>query len=148
MKRYYAPLLGFYTIFLLYMMFYGSGREAGPIGYLQLQPFETINMFFKSKVEAQHFAVNIIGNIVVFMPFGWMGLISQKYFSFPKLLIGFPIAIAIIELTQYWSHRGTADVDDLFLNTLGMILGFVTYSITKYFYEDWMFEKEPNLEYA
>ncbi|WP_300675720.1 VanZ family protein [Soonwooa sp.] len=148
MKRYYGPLLGFYTLFLLYMMFYGCGRIAGPVGYLQIHPFRTINIFFNSKVEAQHFAVNIIGNIVVFMPFGWMGLLSQKYFSFPKLLIGFPIAITIIELTQFWTHRGTADVDDLFLNTVGMILGYLLYSLVKFFYEDWMFEREPAVEYA
>lgn len=148
MKRYYGPLLGFYTVFLLYMMFYGCGRLPGPTGYLQLHPFRTINMFFSSNVAAQHFAVNIIGNIVVFMPFGWLGLLSQKYFSFPKLLIGFPIAIAIIELTQYWSHRGTADIDDLFLNTVGMILGYLFYSLVKYFYEDWMFERESEMEYA
>lgn len=149
MKRYYAPLLAIYTLFLLYMMFYGSGRQVGPRGYMQLHPFLTIEKFFQSRVEAQHFIVNIVGNILVFIPFGWLGLASRKYFSFPKLLIGFPIAIVVIESLQYITKRGTADIDDVFLNTIGMLLGYVTYSIVRYFYKDaWVSDEGLEYEYV
>lgn len=129
MKRYYAPLLIFYTLFLLYMMFYGCGRVAGEIGYIQLKPFKTIKYFLGDNIAIQKFAVNIIGNILVFIPFGWLSLWSRKKFSLPKLIVGFPIAVAIIEMVQYFSGRGTADVDDLFLNTFGMLLGYLLLKI-------------------
>ncbi len=129
MKRYYAPLLIFYTLFLLYMMFFGCGRVAEQIGYLQLCPFKTIKYFLGDNIATQKFAVNIIGNIFVFVPFGWLSLWSKKTFSFPKLLIGFLLVITTIEIMQYLTGRGTADVDDLFLNTIGMLLGYLSFRV-------------------
>lgn len=110
-------------------MFFGCGRVAGEMGFLQLHPFKTIKYFLGDNIETQKFAVNIIGNILVFTPFGWLGLWSKKTFSLPRLFLGFPIVITLIELIQYLTGRGTADVDDLFLNTLGMILGYLSFRI-------------------
>jgi len=33
----------------------------------------------------------------------------------------------IIEITQFITHRGFFDVDDLFLNTLGSVIGWLYY---------------------
>ena len=112
-------------------MFYGCGRIAGEIGDLQLRPFKTINYFFGDSIATQRFVVNIVCNIIVFAPFGWLQLWNEKVFAFNKLIIGFPIAIIIIELSQYYSGRGTADVDDLLLNTIGMLLGYISFKIVE-----------------
>ncbi|KMQ67592.1 hypothetical protein ACM39_12060 [Chryseobacterium sp. FH2] len=109
-------------------MFFGSGREASDCSYLQLTPFNTIRIFFTdSHVGEKDFIVNIIGNVFVFSPFGWLGLCIRKLNNFFFITLLFIITITLIELTQSYTGRGVADVDDVFLNTIGMIIGFVTF---------------------
>ena len=125
MKRYFAVFIAFYSIILLYMMFYASGREPSEISYIQHQPFITIQHFFNDhNVDNQAFIVNIFGNIFLFSPFGWLGVCVKKFNHFLPITIFFLIAITIIESLQYITGRGVADIDDIFLNTLGMLLGF------------------------
>lgn len=125
MKRYFAVFIIIYTFFLLYMMFFGSGRESSDVSYLQMQPFITIEKFFNdAKVAREDFLVNILGNIFVFSPFGWLGLCLKKFNNFIPATVYFLIIITTIETIQYISGRGVADIDDVFLNTIGMLIGF------------------------
>jgi len=124
MKRYYAVLIPFYTIFLLYMMFYGCGRHP-EYGFLQLNPLRSITYLVRyNDFFSETFMVNIVGNILVFIPFGGLGLIIKKLNNLPLLFFLFICGISAIELAQYYTARGTADVDDVFLNTFGMLIGY------------------------
>ncbi|WP_176699602.1 VanZ family protein [Neobacillus massiliamazoniensis] len=41
-------------------------------------------------------------------------------------LIFIPIvAIALIEILQFFTHRGSMDIDDLILNLLGVFIGYL-----------------------
>ena len=109
-------------------MFYASGREPSEISYIQHQPFITIQHFLNdNNIDNQAFIVNIFGNIFLFSPFGWLGLCIKKFNRFVPITLFFIVAISIIESIQYFSGRGVADVDDVFLNTLGMLIGFVLF---------------------
>lgn len=128
MKRYFAVFIALYTTVLLYMMFYASGREPSEISYIQHQPFITIQHFFNdNNIDNQAFIVNIFGNIFLFSPFGWLGLCIKKFNRFVPITLFFLIGISIIESIQYMSGRGVADIDDVFLNTIGMLIGFVLF---------------------
>lgn len=128
MKRYFAVFIIFYTIFLLYMMFFGSGREASEVSYIQMEPFMTIQKFFTdTKVNNEDFIVNIIGNIFVFSPFGWLGLCLKKFNKLIPTSFYFLLIITTVESVQYLTGRGVADIDDIFLNTFGMLLGFILF---------------------
>lgn len=125
MKRYFAVFIALYTVVLLYMMFYASGREPSGISYLQLKPFITIEHFFTgNNINNEAFLVNIFGNVFLFSPFGWLGLCIKKFNHFIPATLFFIVAISIIESTQYLTGRGVADIDDVFLNTIGMLIGF------------------------
>lgn len=113
-----------YTLFLLYMMFFGLGREASDCRWLQMNPFQTIGHFCSSHIKGQDFLLNIIGNIFVFSPYGWLGIIFTKWEKIAPLTLSFILFIGILELIQYQTGRGTADVDDIFLNTFGMLIGY------------------------
>ncbi len=131
MKRYYAVLITLYTIFLLYMMFYGCGRHP-EYGFLQLNPFQSIKYFLRShQIFSEKFMVNIIGNILVFIPYGWMGILHKRFNSLPLMLLLFVSWISMIELAQLYTARGTADIDDVFLNTFGMLIGFTSLQIAR-----------------
>ncbi|WP_409415005.1 VanZ family protein [Epilithonimonas sp.] len=124
MKRYYAVLIFFYTFFLLYMMFYGCGRHP-EFGFIQKNPFQSIKYFLHyHQIFSEKFMVNIIGNILVFIPYGWLGILDKRLNNLPLLFFGFVLWICAIEYTQYWTARGTADIDDVFLNTFGMLIGY------------------------
>lgn len=127
MRKYFVVFISLYTIFLLYMMFFASGREASEISYLQMKPFITIQHFFTDNVDSEAFLVNIVGNVLVFSPFGWLGLCIRKFNSLVPITAFFLVLITIIESIQYISGRGVADIDDVFLNTLGMSFGFILF---------------------
>ncbi|WP_312088645.1 VanZ family protein [Chryseobacterium sp.] len=128
MKKYFAVFITVYTIVLLYMMFYASGREPSEIAYFQHKPFITIQNFFENNnIDNQDFIINIFGNIFLFSPFGWLGLCIKKFNRFLPITLFFLVAISLIESLQYFSGRGVADIDDVFLNTFGMLLGFVLF---------------------
>ncbi|MEN2435303.1 VanZ family protein [Weeksellaceae bacterium A-14] len=124
MKRYYAVLIPFYTVFLVYMMLWGCGRSAGEVGNLQLRPFHTIHYFFSMPKPFESFFINIICNVLVFVPFGWLGWALRPMKSLRCLAPFFILSIVGIELIQHFSGRGMADIDDVILNTSGMLLGY------------------------
>ncbi|SFI56754.1 VanZ family protein [Halpernia frigidisoli] len=123
-RRYYTAAIFIYTLFLLYMMFFGLGRHSSDLRFLQLHPFQTITHFFGPHINRQAFLINIVGNVFVFSPFGLLGLILKKLNRIKFLSLSFLLCICIVEFAQYITGRGTADIDDVILNTTGMLLGF------------------------
>ena len=114
-------------------MFYGCGRHP-EFGILQLNPLQSITYFLRyNDYFSQKFMVNIVGNILVFIPFGWLGLLLKKLNNLSLLLFLFISGISIIELAQYYTARGTADVDDVFLNTFGMLMGYFVLKLATLF---------------
>lgn len=78
-------------------------------------------------------AINIVGNIVVFIPVGILiPLVNRRVSAFRMtLLLGFITSFAI-ELLQFLFTKGRImDIDDLILNTLGVTVGRVAYKTVK-----------------
>ena len=68
---------------------------------------------------------DIILNIVCFIPVGLLvGLLSEKYRWVKALFAGLLVSLTI-ELSQLIWHRGVFDVNDLFNNALGALIGGV-----------------------
>lgn len=79
--------------------------------------------------------INVIGNIAVFLPFGFfVSLLWRKPSVWKALLVGFCSSF-FIELCQYPLNRGT-DIDDLWLNTLGAFLGWALYLVFRRFVDE------------
>lgn len=86
-------------------------------------PFKEI---LRYKVGSPYFYWNVVGNILIFMPFGFfisLYLNSQKVNR--PLLITF-ITSLTIELVQMFIGR-SFDVDDILLNCVGGICGFLLF---------------------
>lgn len=105
---------------------------------LNLIPFKTIKQylsgalveyygsFYNWKADA---VLNILGNIMLFMPIGFLLPLTKKPFEKFYGTVLFAIAFSlIIETAQYFIGRGT-DIDDLMMNTLGAILGYLIMQI-------------------
>lgn len=104
-------------------MLFGFGRTADDFKQIQLIPFKTIGDFILLKLGFYHFFINILCNIILFIPFGFLGLIFPKLISLRTNLLYFWIVLLLMEFLQYITGRGMADVDDFILNSIGVILG-------------------------
>ena len=77
----------------------------------------------------QPFYINFLGNIILFMPIGFLlPLLFKRMEIFPfTVIVGFCISL-FIEIMQLPQNR-SSDVDDLWLNTLGAFLGYLVYLV-------------------
>lgn len=124
LKKSYKIGFVLYTIFLLYLMFFGMGRTQSEDNLLTIEPiFSTIN-FIKGSVSWKDIIIIVGGNIIMFIPFGFLGWIFPKLDDLKTLLFTFISSIVIIEALQYFSRMGIFEVDDILLNTFGVFLGF------------------------
>ena len=76
---------------------------------------------------------NVFGNILMFVPTGiLLPVLYKRLDNFFKVAgTGFLISLAIEILQLPFADR-TSDVDDLILNTLGVVTGYVIYMIVRY----------------
>ena len=123
-KKNYRIFIFPYTIFLLYLMFIGFGREQHEANIVRLLPFVSTILFVQNTTSWESIIINLFGNIIMFIPFGFLGWHNAKYFSFKKLIVDFLSALIIVEALQYLTRLGVFDIDDLALNSLGAWIGF------------------------
>lgn len=132
MKNKEKVILILYILLMTYLLFFRreSYRSMGYSMY-NLELFSTIKMYITyGAINPYVFVVNIVGNIVMLVP---LGLILPNIFDkCKKLLIMICLGIIIplsIEIIQYVSQKGIFDVDDILLNFIGIIIGYIIYII-------------------
>ncbi len=132
-----------YLVLLVYFLFFAEsmGRTISDREYsYNLVLFKEIIRFIKYHKELGMTAVltNIVGNIVCFIPFGYMlPMLSTKTRKlFLVCLVSLELSV-VIELTQLIFKVGSFDVDDLVLNTLGGFIGFLLYRLANRMIGKW-----------
>ncbi|BCN29832.1 VanZ family protein [Anaeromicropila herbilytica] len=117
--------------FLFFSESYGRTGTAHEYRY-NLVLFKEIRRFieYRNELGFTSFIVNIFGNVFAFSPFGFvLPIISPKNRKFLNVtLLGLEFTI-MIEVTQLVFKVGIFDVDDIFLNTVGCIVGYVAFAI-------------------
>lgn len=88
-------------------------------------------LYAQSRVD---FIYNCFGNIMCFVPIGFLAPIvfSKKQTFFKIVLAGMLFSISI-EIMQFFLATGVSDIDDVFFNTCGTIIGYVFFLIFKRF---------------
>lgn len=126
-----------YIILLSYFLFFSEhyGRDCISEDYrYNLEFMKEIIRFiqYRDKVGLESFVVNILGNILAFTPFGFLlPMLSAKYRQFFFVAFLSLLFSLLVETIQMLFRVGIFDVDDLFLNTIGGILGYVFYLIIR-----------------
>jgi glycopeptide antibiotics resistance protein len=100
---------------------------------LNIIPFITFidfgRMFFISH-EYMRALSNLLGNIAVFAPFGYLvALLFPKMRKFSKILLITVGLSLFIEMFQWLFSVGSADIDDILLNIIGGLLGYYIYTL-------------------
>ena len=128
-------LFVFYIVFVFYFLLvseiYGRTGEMKDYHY-NLVLFQEIKRFWNYREQLGIFSVmaNLAGNILIFIPIGFFLPMAsvRRIFSvivFESFFISF-----VIEITQLLTKVGCFDVDDLLLNTLGGVIGFIIFMIS------------------
>lgn len=96
-------------------------------------PFRTINMYKKglerNNSQAEY---NLLGNFIGFIPFGILLPLFWPWFrhGIKMLLAGFILSLGL-ETVQLLTGLGIWDVDDLLLNTAGVVAGYILFFLIK-----------------
>jgi glycopeptide antibiotics resistance protein len=116
-------LLLLYSFGLFILLFFRPSDQI--YQSINLIPFSTISFYLSGEVNGLISFYNLAANIGLFLPFGIFLKIREctifQLFSIPIFFI------SSIELLQYFSHRGSMDIDDLILNVLGFYIGYLLY---------------------
>lgn len=105
---------------------------------INLIPFNTLNryLFMESRTLDNWNVVsliNLVGNSFLFSPIGIvLPLLYKKFDSFKIIFLTGLMTTLSIEFIQIFIKR-SVDIDDIILNTIGVIIGYILYKIFKKF---------------
>ncbi|MGX6444627.1 VanZ family protein [Neobacillus sp. K501] len=108
-------------------------------------PFKTIYFYlFLADINLSIRIENLAGNIIGFIPFGFiLPLLSKRVFKLSTvILLTFCLSLTY-EILQLVFEFGSFDVDDLILNTLGGILGYIPIKLIRFFKKNRRRKKRP-----
>ena len=122
---FYKELFG--LVFILYVMCLFEVVTLQDSNY-GLSNFISFKEMFRYELGSRLFVKNILGNILLFLPYGYF---ASDYLKSKKVAVPCFLTFLVsftIEVVQYNIGR-TFDIDDVILNTVGGILGYFLYRI-------------------
>jgi glycopeptide antibiotics resistance protein len=104
-----------------------SGTEAGHAP--NFVPFKTILPYLLGYKGIIIAGVNLIGNIALLVPIGFLVPFVYRNMTWKKSLVLAVAAGFTIEITQVLLDVGIFDIDDIILNALGVMIGYWAFVI-------------------
>lgn len=118
-REFYNLLFIIYLLLLYYLLLSTDNASSG----LNLTPFKEITRY---QLFSTQFFYNVIGNIVLFLPFGFFVSDFIKAKKTYQILIVSTLISLTAELIQFKIGRAF-DIDDIILNVIGATIGFLCY---------------------
>lgn len=92
-------------------------------------PFKTIlgyiNAFNEKTMNLNVIISNIVGNLLLFLPMGAaLPFLFKRLRRLWKTMLTVFVIVLIVELLQFISGIGSADIDDVILNVFGAFIGY------------------------
>ena len=124
-KKFWLVLFVIYMLVVLKLTVFRSNTDYYE-RQLNLSIFTELIYTYKYLGRRQ-FVRLFFGNIGWFVPFGFLLPILLKRVTLLKVVFfGFAFSF-FIETSQYVFYKGVAELDDLILNVLGVIIGYIVY---------------------
>lgn len=134
-----------YVAVLLWLLFDRTSGWGSDVAYadqlrgnMNLTPFHTIGNYWLVVKRMEftplfyHCVINLGGNLLLFVPVGYflprLWPVLRNFFAFGLTCT---LSITLVELLQLVTLLGSLDVDDLILNLLGMLMGYLFFIILK-----------------
>lgn len=125
LKKIYKIIIVPYSLLLLYLMFLGMGRFQYEENLITVEPVFSTIKFIQGPNKTIDIVMIVLGNIIMFIPFGFLGWMIPELKKLKPLMFGFISCILIVEALQYFTRMGIFEVDDIILNTFGVYLGWI-----------------------
>ena len=128
-KILFIVYIGFLLWFLIFSDWYGRSGVMEEYHY-NLTPFKEIKRFWEYREQlGLASTLNLLGNVFIFVPFGFFEPMASRQRSFfGTVMDGFLLSL-LVEVFQLITKVGRLDVDDLILNTLGVVAGYIVFWI-------------------
>ncbi len=119
-KEFWNLIFVVYALLLFQLL---TSTEMNTTSGLNLVPFTEI---FRYKIGSKLFMFNVVGNILIFVPFGYFVSSYVKATKISHILFISCITSLTVELVQLQIGR-SLDIDDVLLNVVGSVLGFMLF---------------------
>lgn len=129
-----------YCVALLFILFLYGSRTGNQFHVkvfskehfemLNLIPFRTIFSYleraYHSTININIVLTNLLGNLLMFIPMGMAlpVLFEKRFDKLWKTILCVAVIVLFVEITQFLTFRGSADIDDLLLNTISSAIGY------------------------
>ena len=129
-----------YCIGLIFILFLSRARIGNQFNLdvfskehfamINMTPFKTIFEFLErmsnSTINRNIVIVNLAANMLMFIPMGMALpiLFSEKFNKLWKTTLFVVSLVIVVEIIQFVTFCGSADIDDLILNSLGCVIGY------------------------
>ena len=114
------------TIHMGHLRFRFAGPHTGPGNFV---PFKTIVPELIGRGNHLIDIVNLIGNIIPFMPIGLLAPLVFRSISWQKALVLGVVTGLTFEVMEVVFRVGIFDIDDVILNGLGVMIGYGAFVI-------------------
>ena len=126
LKKLLYVLFGVYIFLVLWLTL--IDRKFGEQRAMLVPFWEFANVI--NGVERSFYIRQILGNLTMMMPLGFMLPLMRKVNILYVLIIAFCFS-CFIELTQFVTGRGLMEFDDVFNNTVGAVIGYLIYRLIR-----------------
>lgn len=151
-----AVLFGIYGLIMIYLLFIRGRHAVEGMPYWEqvlnnynLTPFHTMGNYWHIltnkayylekwgaesiyRYQARHAFINLAGNVVMFVPLGaLLPAANGKLRKFFRTFFACAGLIVAVEVLQLFTLLGSCDVDDLILNMIGVVLGYILWKLCR-----------------
>ena len=141
-----------YAVFIVYIVVVVGATMLRYSGLsISWENREIYPLFYSYKEAWNHFSArewrNIILNIMMFVPFGFLlPLVSKKFQIFWKTYLTGFLFTFLIEMTQLLFNLGICELDDFMNNTVGAMIGYGFYRLFMFIVKKWKKQEAKALE--
>lgn len=107
-----------------------------------LVPFKNTIMYITEaeRFNSNYVFDNTVGNIALFIPLGiFLPFLFKKYRKFSELAAAGILISFMVEAIQIILRIGQFDIDDIILNSLGAVIGYLLFKTIKFIYSSKFF---------
>ncbi len=126
-----------YIFLMVHFLFFSErfGRTPSDGYRYNIVPFAEIGRYVRygGKIGNLNVILNLAGNVICFMPFGFMIPALSGRRGFVRVALLCLLCSGMVEVIQLVSKLGSCDIDDVILNTLGGMLGYMTFCVCSRF---------------
>lgn len=121
-----------WSMLVIYVLMILSGtvlfRETSLEMRYHFEPFKNYTTIYDG------FIADVIVNIGMFIPFGFLGAVTFGHNNVMKVcIVGFLMS-SIVELAQLLGRCGVCNIDDVIHNSLGCVIGFYVFALCNKLY--------------